>query len=163
MPSEFSPSEEKILAYYRSWRRFAQAELSEVWREENPQPVVLDQVLVTSVHRVWYECPWRLDPSAHQAYSVNPDILYCPCCDQHGWIEPTGFQNVGEVLKIEVDKFTRVLDRFTELPGRLTVEEAFRLRDEQGCPLELLEERCDYRGLLELIESKKVRVKKAAY
>jgi hypothetical protein len=115
----------------------------------------------TEEGKVWFKC----SDGDHGAYNRDSGpFLYCPICDKHWWLDKGMGGIIKQTIFEEESKFRRLLDRFKDL-NPMSPEEAFRLHDERGCPLELLEEKTDFARLLALCEEKSdsQRVKREVY
>ena len=99
----------------------------------------------------WYQCP----DCGNGAYNRYPGpLLLCPICDSPKWLDKGRGGAIKATLHDEEVKFRKLLAKFENLPDSMTVEEAFRLVDEQGCPEELLEDRTDFAALKAMREAK---------
>lgn len=110
------------------------------------------------ITRKLFNCPWGGKHCAHRN-ELPGALLHCPICNKFAFV----LWSIPDVLIDEELKFRKLLSKFNNLPDWVEPEEAFRLRDEQGCPLELLDEITDGIKLREFIESAKVRRTKRIY
>lgn len=144
--------EEKVLSYYRTWPIFWAGDLK-------PEKEYAG--------RTWFQCPFG---DGHLAYFVrlprNPQVLFCPCCERHAWVDVSMGGAVKSVLLKEELLIREKVKKWDGLEG-CAPEEGFRLWQERGCPREMVEEVVsDLPGFLALVEShseKSRTSKKAIY
>lgn len=108
---------------------------------------------------IFFACPLGGEHCAMRAR--GGDVLHCYHCDAVWLVRPI---DVCAVIENEESAYSGLLDKFRDMPSSLSPEDAFRLRTQQGAPLEMVEARCtDAAKLHVLLDASKRREARAIF